>query len=281
MLGPNYFYHANIRKIISVFGAIFNDIHIGKKVGGQLTNVQRVPLAYAPRDRYLARLNESTLDENISIKLPRMSFEIVDITYDTTTKLTKYNQTIQYDKGKCYNVFQVAPYNMTIDLNVMSRSQDEALQVVEQILPFFNPAYTLSVKGLEGPESVTDIPITLNSMDHTDSYVGGLADSRRTIIYSLSFAVKVKFSGPWTPCAGSSDSLDSPNNNSPGNNWGGGDGTGLIKAIDVNFLREEDEDPFGGIEIKTAIRNQTEDDFDCIMNIGPALDPDREIWPNG
>ena len=107
MLGHDYFYHANTRKIISVFGSLFNDIYIAKKVDGALTSVQRVPLAYAPRERYLARINEATLDEAIAIKLPRMSFEIADITYDSTTKLTKFNQTIQHDAdGNCFNVFQ-------------------------------------------------------------------------------------------------------------------------------------------------------------------------------
>ena len=258
MLGNDYFYHANTRKIISIFGALFNDIYIAKKVDGALTSVQRVPLAYAPRERYLARINEESLDEAIAIKLPRMSFEIADITYDSTTKLTRYNQTIQKDSdGNCFNVFQAVPYNMTIDLNILSRSQDEALQIVEQILPFFPPSYTLSVKGLEGPESITDIPISLNSVDHTDSYQGGIKDSRRTIIYTLSFGVKVKFAGPWIPC----------------------ENGGLIKAIDVNIMEEEGLDAYGGVEVKTALRSQTEDDFDCVINLGP-VDPDRDIWPD-
>ena len=258
MLGHDYFYHANTRKIISVFGSLFNDIYIAKKVDGSLTSVQRVPLAYAPRERYLARINEASLDETIAIKLPRMSFEIADITYDSTTKLTKFNQTIQKDAdGNCFNVFQAVPYNMTIDLNVLSRSQDEALQIVEQILPFFSPSYTLSVKGLEGPESVTDIPISLNSLDNEDSYQGGISDSRRTIIYTLSFGVKVKFAGPLIPC----------------NNGG------LIKAIDVSIMEEEGLDAYGGVEVKTALRSQTEDDFDCVINLGP-VDPDRDIWPD-
>ena len=279
MLGHDYFYHANIRKIVSVFGALFNDIHIAKKVDNKLTSVQRVPLAYAPRERYLARLAEATRDEHIAIKLPRMTFEITDITYDSSSKLTKFNQTVQKDEnGKCYHVHQAAPYNMTMDLNILSRSQDEALQIVEQILPFFAPVYNLSVKGMEGPESVTDVPISLNSIDTEDTYQGGIGDSRRTIIYTLNFGVKVKFSGPWIPCATPDD--DSPGNDSPGNLWGGGDGSGLIKAIDVNFIRELDEDPFGGIEIKTELRNQMEDDFNCIVNLGPPLDPDRDIWPN-
>jgi len=272
MLGHKYFYHANIRKIVSVFGALFNDIHIAKpgvQTKETLTDLQRVPLAYAPKDRYLARIDESSLEEKVAIRLPRMSFEITSIEYDAVTKLTKFNQTTQYDKdGNCFTVFQSTPYNISIDLNIMSRSQDEALQIVEQIIPFFNPSYTLSVKNLEGPDSITDIPISLNAVDHQDTYQGELSSSRRTVIYTLSFSAKVKFAGPYIPC---------------GNGGNGGDGSGLIKAIDVNLLSFDNfpcGDPFGGIEVKTKFLSDTPEDFDCIINMGEPLDPDREIWPD-
>ena len=75
----------------------------------------------------------------------------------------------------------------------MSRGQDEALQIVEQILPHFNPNYTLSAKGLEGPESITDIPITLSGVSAEDAYEGDFESSRRLIVYTLSFTLKTKF----------------------------------------------------------------------------------------
>jgi hypothetical protein len=228
MLGHDYFYNSNLKKIVALFGSIFNDLYIAKQtVGGQLSSVQRVPLSYAPREKYLARIN---LDERsaVSIKLPRMSFEITAITPDSVSRLNKFNRTLQTDAdGNIVRVGQSAPYNISIALNVMSRSQDEALQIVEQILPWFNPTYSLRAKGLEGPESLTDIPITLQDVSFEDSYEGDFESSRRTIIYTLTFELKTKFSSPPSTAK-------------------------VIQEVDLNFFSTLDflDDPVSSIKIE-------------------------------
>ena len=193
MLGRPYFYNESLKKIVSVFGTIFNDIEVANISGGKMVGVKRVPLAYAPKEKYLARI-KTELERDVALKLPRMSFEMTDISYDDVTKLNRMNRCIQTDaEGNKVKVWQSSPYLLTFSLNIMSRGQDEALQILEQILPHFNPNYTLSVKGLEGPESKTDIPIALEGVAFEDSYEGDFESSRRLIIYTLTFTLRTKF----------------------------------------------------------------------------------------
>jgi len=233
MLGYPHFYNGNIKKIVAVFGALFNDISIGRPKQGGL-EIVKVPLAYAPKQRYLARLKER--DESVSIQLPRMAFEIADITRDASVSLNKLNQTLQRgEDGKTRKYWQAVPYVIRFQLSIISRTQDECLQVVEQILPFFNPTYNITVKGMEGPESIGDVPITIQSVTFEDSYQGGLSDSRRTIVYTLNFSANVKFA--------------------IGDITGGPDGVELIKSVDVSMVACPD-----GKEEGLRIRTKEEDD---------------------
>jgi|TARA_B100001093_G_scaffold132573_1_gene125256 hypothetical protein len=196
MLGNEYFYNETLKKIVSIFGTIFNDLEVANISGGKMVGVKRVPLAYAPKEKYLARVKEET-ERDVALKLPRMSFEMTDISYDETTKLNRLNRTIQTDATSSpeskVKVWQPAPYELGFDLNIMSRGQDEALQIVEQILPHFSPHYSLTVKGLEGPESKTDVPISLVGVNFEDAYEGDFESSRRLIVYTLTFSLKTKF----------------------------------------------------------------------------------------
>ena len=201
MLRNDYYYNGNIKKIIALFGSLFNDIKIAKYQNGDTQALQRVPLAYAPKERYLTRLHVTNPEDegsDVAIKLPRMAFEISSFEPDTESKLNRLQRTLQTDPktGKRHKVWQSVAYKINIDLNVMSRGHDEALQIVEQIIPFFNPSYTVTVKGLEGPDSKTDIPIVMNSLSFEDSYEGDYEASRRLIIYTLSYSLPVKFSLP-------------------------------------------------------------------------------------
>jgi len=257
MLGNAYFYNQNIKKVIAVFGSLFNDLYTAKgKSDGKLVGISKVPLAYAPKERYLARINSQTdVDTDVAIKLPRMSFEIVSFAPDTTAKLNRLNTSIQTDSnGNRVKVNQANPYKIGIELNVMSRSQDEALQVVEQILPFFNPQYTLTVKGVEGPDSKTDLPITLNSLDFQDTYEGGFEQGRRTIIYTLQFDIRVMFT---VPPAGAS----------------------LIKSIRTDINDYDTGNEITAVNVRTAYQSQTEDDFDCIVEYDYSLAEGEGTWP--
>lgn len=257
MLGHTYYYNANLKKIVAVFGAVFNDISVAQINAGKMTGVKRVPLAYAPREKYLSRINTDSSD-GIAIKLPRMSFEITDISYDATAKLNRLNKTIQYtETGTMVSQGQSAPYNISFELNIISRGQDEALQILEQILPHFNPNYTLSVRGLEGPESITDVPITLGSISFQDTYDGDFETSRRTIIYTLAFQVKTKFAPGPKPAK-------------------------VIKDVDVFFYNGDTQTLFGEVGVRVRTANQTDEKDDSpppeiVTVIGQSPDPDT-IW---
>jgi hypothetical protein len=194
MLGHSYFYNGTIKKIVSVFGQLFNNVQLAHADDGKIVGAKRVPLSYAPKEKYLARIKQD-VDRNIALKLPRMSFEMTDIAADTDSKLNRLNRCIQTnEEGNKVKVWQSTSYQLGFSLHIMSRGQDEALQILEQIVPHFNPNYTVSVKGLEGPESVSDVPITLTGVVSEDGYEGDFESSRRLIIYTLTFDVKVKFS---------------------------------------------------------------------------------------
>jgi hypothetical protein len=200
MLSDSYYYNANLKKIVAVFGTLFNNISIAKKVNGKMTGIQRVPISYGPRQKFLARLANQINEENgdIAMNLPRMSFDITSISYDSTSKLNRLNSTLYSsgaDNESRTRVYSATPYRIGMQLNIMARYQDDALQIFEQIIPYFTPEYTVAVKDLEGPDSITDVPFMLTSTSFQDDYEGDFANSRRTIMYTLDFDIKVKFRG--------------------------------------------------------------------------------------
>lgn len=198
----SYFYYGTTRKIVSVFGAMFNDIYTARKLeDGTLTNMARVPLSYGPRSKFLSRIREerelSSEKGKIAIKLPRMSFEIASIDYDTESKLNRLNQrkfSVEGSPNLRDTAYAPVPYNIGFELNILSRTQDDALQILEQILPLFTPEYTVAVRDIEGPNTSTDIPFTLESVSLQDDYEGDFVDTR-TLVYTLSFSAKIKYLG--------------------------------------------------------------------------------------
>jgi hypothetical protein len=146
MLGT-YYYHEIIRRTVISFGTLFNDINIRHKdsSGGSISQI-KVPLAYGPMQKFLARIEQqSELNKPIAMTLPRLSFEMTSIQYDPTRK-ANITQTFKVQDGNnLKKVYLPVPYNLGFQLNLMSKIQDDALQVVEQILPYFQPAFTLTV----------------------------------------------------------------------------------------------------------------------------------------
>ena len=197
-----YFYHERIRKSVAIFGRLFNNIYvIRKNASGGVLNQLKVPLAYAPRMKYLERIRENPSLENntqVAIKLPRMSFEITDINYDLTRQLTKVSNfnTKGVSIEKRQKFYSPVPYNIGFQLNVYAKNQDDALQIVEQILPTFNPQYTVSIYPFKDiyPNFVEDVPIAITGVTFSDDFEGPL-ETRRTIIYALNFEMKVQFYG--------------------------------------------------------------------------------------
>jgi hypothetical protein len=195
-----YFYHSHIRKTVSVFGTIFNNISVQRKdsAGNALNNV-KVPLSYGPKQKFLTRLFEEP-DLNapeVAIRLPRMSFELTGMTYDTSVKLNKMNTLAKPNAFGQNTVRNPVPYIMTFTLNVYAKNQDDALQIVEQIIPYFNPEYVVTIKEIPSLNITRDIPIVLQSVTYSDDYEGDFT-SRRVLIYSLDFSMKTFFYGPIT-----------------------------------------------------------------------------------
>ena len=202
MLGQSQFYHETIRKLVVAFGSMFNDIHLVRKNNaGVITQTMKVPLAYGPKQKFLARLRQdSTLDNKVSITLPRIGFEITGLTYDPTRKLNRVQKFKKVKSGSNKQLetqYMPVPYNLEFALSLMSKNSDDGLQILEQILPYFQPDYTVTINDNVAMNSKRDIPIILNSISYEDSYEGDYA-SRRSIIYNLAFTLKFYLYGPVT-----------------------------------------------------------------------------------
>lgn len=195
-----YFYNEILRKTVIAFGTLFNDIniqHTNKE--GQVVSFLKVPLAYGPTQKFLARLEQSPdLNKPVAITLPRMSFEFTGITYDPSRKVTTTQTFLVKDPNdgkEVKKVFMPVPYNMQFELSIMSKINDDALQIIEQILPYFQPAYTLSVNLVEGINEKKDIPIILENVTMQDDYDGDFT-TRRVLLYTLRFTAKTYLFGP-------------------------------------------------------------------------------------
>ena len=196
MLGT-YFYHEIIRKTVIAFGTLFNDVYVrhhdsaGKDIGEF-----KVPVSYGPRQKFLARIQQQPeLNKAVQLTLPRMSFEMNSITYDPSRKsgITQTFKTV--DGGKIKKVFMPVPYNLGFELNILTKLQDDSLQIVEQILPFFQPGFTLTIDLADQIGEKRDVPMVLEDISFTDDYEGNF-ETRRALIYTLRFTAKTYMFGP-------------------------------------------------------------------------------------
>ena len=200
MLGQQ-FYHETMRKVVVAFGTIFNNINIVRtNSSGVVTQSMKVPLAYGPKQKFLTRLKEDpNLNKKVALTLPRMGFEISGISYDSSRKLNsiqKIKKTNSSSEGKTMSSqYMPVPYNMDFELVVMAKSSDDALQIVEQILPFFQPDYTITLNDNTAMGTTRDVPIVLNNVAYEDSYDGDF-NERRVLTYTLTFTAKFYLYGP-------------------------------------------------------------------------------------
>ena len=201
-----HFYHKSIRNTVIAFGTIFNNINIKRldSSGNPLQTV-RVPLSYAPKEKFIARLDQNANltgdDSSVAITLPRMSFDVTGYAYDGSRKLNK-NQKYSVaknasgDEKRVYSQYSPVPYDVNFELNVFTATSDDGLQVIEQILPYFQPDYTVTmIIDRDYMDTKRDIPFILESVDYEDSYTGALTERRR-IIYTLKFTAKIYLYGP-------------------------------------------------------------------------------------
>ena len=196
MLGT-YFYHEIIRKTVIAFGTLFNDVHIRHQdAAGKDINEMKVPVSYGPRQKFLARIQQQPdLNKATQLSLPRMSFEVNNITYDPSRK-TGVTQTFKVKDGKqVKKVFMPVPYNLGFELNILTKLQDDSLQILEQVLPFFQPGFTLTIDLVNSIGEKRDVPMVLDSINFTDDYEGNF-ETRRALIYTLNFTAKTFMFGP-------------------------------------------------------------------------------------
>ena len=196
----NKFYWGTIRKSIVAFGNMFNQITIDRKdANGNVIQTIRVPLAYAPRQKFLAVIEQQPVVEETTqqVVLPRMSFEMTTLTYDPTRRisLVQQNRTVNSTTTTLNTQYAPTPYNIGINLYLYSKNQDDALQVIEQILPYFNPDFNLKLKAIPSMNINHDLPIILENINFEDDYEGDL-NTRRSIIWTLTFLLKLNFFGP-------------------------------------------------------------------------------------
>jgi len=211
-----HFYHSTTRKAVALFGTIFNNITVARRSGsGEAINTIKVPLAYGPKQKFIARLDTIGEDQkSMAIKLPRMAFQITSLELDTTTKLNRMSAISKNVAGhpelKDSVKLQTA-YNIGMELNILAKNQDDGLQIVEQILPYFQPEYSVTINPITGwTDYKEDIPITLKDVSINDDYEGDMT-TRRVLIYTLTFDMKMRYYGPQTQAD-------------------------VITTIDVNFL---------------------------------------------
>ena len=201
MLGQQ-FYHESIRKVIIAFGTTFNNIQLVRKDNdGNIKQSMKVPLAYGPRQKWLTRLNEDAdLSKTVAITLPRIGFEIQNLQYDPNRKLNrvqKFKKVKSAKDNRLDSQYMPVPYNLNLQLYVMAKESDDSLQIIEQILPYFQPDYTLTINDMADMGIKRDVPIVLNSIGYEDNYQGDF-ETRRALIYTLDFTAKFYLYGPVT-----------------------------------------------------------------------------------
>ena len=225
MLGT-YFYHEILRKTVIGFGTLFNDINIRHRdaSGTSFSNL-KVPLAYGPIQKFLARIQQQPdLNREIALTLPRLSFEMTGLQYDPSRKTGVTQTFLATQNGNVKKVYMPVPYNVTFELNIISKLNDDSLQIIEQILPYFQPSLNITINLISAIGEKKDVPIVMESITQNDQYEGGF-DSRRLIIHTLRFTAKTYLFGP---VAESTD--------------------GLIKRVDVDY--------YTNTNVKTAKRVQ-------------------------
>ena len=198
VLGNPVWYHQLIRKYIVVFGRIFSDIQIERTIAGDRTQILTVPLTYAAKEKMLTRIEtDPNIDRQTAIILPVMSFEINGIKYDGGRKLPTVNRisTAIANDNKLNFTYNPVPYNIDMRLHVYVKNNEDGTKIIEQILPFFTPDWTIAMNLIPEMDITQDIPVVMNNVSFEDTYDGNFKE-RRAIIWTLDFTIKGYFYGP-------------------------------------------------------------------------------------
>ena len=200
MLGTQ-FYNQAVRKTVVSFGTLFNNIELKKTVDGQVIETEKVPLAYGPKQKFLYRLQGNPTDgRKVAITLARIYFEMTGIDYDASRKTPatqKYKTVINDNGNEVRTQYVPVPYNISFEVGILCKSQDDGLQILEQILPFFQPSFSMSLKFIPDMDEVRDVAVVLNSVDFDDDWEDDFS-TRRSITYTMQFSAKSYIYGPYT-----------------------------------------------------------------------------------
>jgi len=204
MLGTQ-FYNQAVRKTVISFGTLFNNIELKKVVDGQVLETEKVPLAYGPKQKFLYRLQGNPTDgKKVAITMPRMYFEMTGIDYDSSRKTPatqKYKAVVSHnseeDAKEVRTQYVPVPYNISFEVGILAKSQDDGLQILEQILPFFQPSFNMSLKFIPDMNETRDVAVVLNSVDFDDDWEDDFS-TRRSITYSMQFTAKSYIYGPYS-----------------------------------------------------------------------------------
>ena len=200
MLGTQ-FYNQAVRKTVISFGTLFNNIELKKTVNGQVLETEKVTLAYGPKQKFLYRLQGNPTDgRKVAITLPRIYFEMTGIDYDASRKTPatqKYKTVINDNGNEVRTQYVPVPYNISFEVGILCKSQDDGLQILEQILPFFQPSFSMSLKFIPDMDEVRDVAVVLNSVDFDDDWEDDFS-TRRSITYTMQFTAKSYIYGPYT-----------------------------------------------------------------------------------
>jgi hypothetical protein len=200
MLSNQIFYHGIIRKTIVSFGSLFSNIYIDRKQGdsvnGETYQRLQIPLAYAPKEKWIVRLDsDPNLENNTYVSLPRMSFEITGYNYDSGRKTTRMSKITCGDGSTSTSfMYSPVPYNIDISLYILTKTQEDSMQIIEQILPTFTPEYTLTINTVPEMNIKQDVPVILNSITVQDDYDGDF-QTRRFVTHTLTFTLKTNLYG--------------------------------------------------------------------------------------
>ena len=186
-----YFYHQTSRKMVVAFGSLFNNIEVRRTDSSDaVTEVIKIPLSYGPKDKMLVRISQDpSLNPKVALTVPRMGFELTSMTYDGARKLNTMGRNVKKGTTGLKKQYNPVPYNWDFSLYVFVKNAEDGTQILEQILPFFTPDFTVTMTLVSGMTVKMDIPLVLNSVTSEDSYEGDFA-TRRSIIWTLSFLMK-------------------------------------------------------------------------------------------
>ena len=195
-----HFKHLHMRRYLLAFGSLFDDITITREnEDGKEEFRQQVPLEYGPKERWLTHLvQDPDYTKGVGQVVPRMSFEITNLSYDPSRKLNTLDK-LKFNSNQAHSLAKLyvgVPYTLTLQLSILVKLQQDGMQIVEQILPFFTPDYTIALRPLDNyPDLIDQVPIVLQSVSHSDNYEDDFI-KRRAIIWTLDFSMKVFFYGP-------------------------------------------------------------------------------------